>query len=292
MKNDQVIKNYRRDDRLRASFNELAQKTFQIEFEDWYQNGYWSDKYNPYSIVIDGKIAANVSVSRMDFILDGYTKHYLQLGTVMTAEPYRRQGLIRRIMEEIERDYSQGIDGIFLFANDSVLDFYPKFGFRRAKEYQYAKEVSVTEAKRIVQVPMREKKDWDILERAVRSSVPCGSFEMTGNSELIMFYVTKFMQDQVFYDRQQDAYVIAEQEADELVICNVFSPREVNLDELIGAFGRENKKVRFGFTPKAADAAGCTVSELKEQDTTLFVKGRGFSGFEERKLMIPVLAHT
>lgn len=292
MENYQVIKNYRNDDRLRAGFNKLAQRTFQINFEDWYQNGYWNDQYNPYSIIIDGKVAANVLVSKMEFILDGCTKHYLQLGTVMTAEPYRRRGLIRRIMEEIEKDYSHGMDGIYLFANDSVLDFYPRFGFRKMKEYQYSKEISVINEKRIVQVPMQEKKDWNILEKAIRNSVPCGSFEMTGNSELIMFGVTKFMRDQVFYDRRQDAYVIAEQKDDELVICNVFSPHEVSLDELISAFGREIKKVRLGFTPKAEDAAGYTVSELKEEDTTLFVKGGGFSDFEERRRMIPVLAHT
>ncbi len=29
------------------------------------------------------------------------------------------------------------------FANDSVLDFYPKFGFKEAKEYQYSKDVTI-----------------------------------------------------------------------------------------------------------------------------------------------------
>ncbi len=68
MKEYEVIKNYRRDDALRASFNALAGKTFGIDFEDWYQNGYWTDAYNPHSIVIDGKIAANVSVNHTDFV--------------------------------------------------------------------------------------------------------------------------------------------------------------------------------------------------------------------------------
>lgn len=62
----------------------------------------------------------------------------------MTAEPYRKQGLIREIMQEIDKDYGEKADGFYLFANDSVLDFYPKFGYRKAKEYQYSKAVSST----------------------------------------------------------------------------------------------------------------------------------------------------
>jgi len=59
----QVIKDYRNDTKLRTSFNELAGKTFGLNFEDWYQNGYWTDRYNPHSIVIDGKVAAAMVLS-------------------------------------------------------------------------------------------------------------------------------------------------------------------------------------------------------------------------------------
>ena len=72
----QVIKDYRNDTKLRTSFNELAGKTFGLNFEDWYQNGYWTDRYNPHSIVIDGKVAANVSVNRTDFLWNGEIKHF------------------------------------------------------------------------------------------------------------------------------------------------------------------------------------------------------------------------
>ena len=68
----EVIKNYRDNAQLRASFNELAKKTFWIDFEDWYQNGYWTDLYNPYSIIMDGRVVANVSVNRTDFEWNGF----------------------------------------------------------------------------------------------------------------------------------------------------------------------------------------------------------------------------
>ncbi|MCQ6267704.1 hypothetical protein M1K46_18905 [Fictibacillus sp. WQ 8-8] len=47
-----LISNYKDHDRLRCSFNNLAQKTFGISFEQWYQAGYWTDKYIIYLLTV------------------------------------------------------------------------------------------------------------------------------------------------------------------------------------------------------------------------------------------------
>ncbi|MBD5396150.1 MAG: GNAT family N-acetyltransferase [Lachnospiraceae bacterium] len=289
MKKYEVIKNYRNDDKLRASFNDLAKKTFDLKFEDWYQNGYWGDNYNPYSIVIDGKVASNVSVNKTDFIWNGEKKHLIQLGTVMTEEKYRNQGLARQIMVEIEKDYTEA-DGIYLLANDSVLDFYPKFGFKKAKEFQYEKQVMISREKSMIQIPMEDKTAWDKLEEAIKCSVCYSSFELTDNSSLIMFYVTKFKRKNVYYDEELKVYAIAEIENGDLLIHNIFSEKEISVDKVIEAFGKEITGVSLGFTPK--DKEGYSVSERKEEDTTLFLKGNVFDRFEQDRLMIPLLAHA
>ena len=95
----EIVKNYRANDALRRSFNSLAEKTFGLNFENWYQNGFWGDNYNPYSVVIDGQVVANVSVNRTDLVMDGARRQLLQLGTVMTDERYRNRGYIRAIMQ-------------------------------------------------------------------------------------------------------------------------------------------------------------------------------------------------
>lgn len=64
----EIVKNVRNSETLRKSFNELAKETFDLDFEDWYQNGFWRDKYIPYSMVINGKVVANVSVNRTDML--------------------------------------------------------------------------------------------------------------------------------------------------------------------------------------------------------------------------------
>lgn len=288
-----VIKNYRNDPVLRKSFNELAGKTFDIDFEDWYQNGYWGENYDPYSIVMDGKVVSNVSVNHMEFLWHGERKYFIQLGTVMTDESYRNRGFIRQIMEEIERDHGQRSDGFFLFANDSVLDFYPKFGFQKSEEFQYCKKLSAASAagpRTIEQIPMRDKAAWALLEDAIRKSIPHGSFEMVNNRELILFYVTKYMQENVYYHKELDAYVIAEIEDGSLLLHNIFSPGPVEIEQIVKSFGSGIRQVRLGFTP--VNCGGYTGEPLKEEDCTLFLKGKGFERFASDRPMFPTLAHA
>ncbi|MFQ9846805.1 MAG: hypothetical protein ACLRXC_07950 [[Clostridium] leptum] len=66
-------------------------------------------------------MAANVSVNRMDFQLDGRRRTYLQLGTVMTHPDYRAAWDCPLLMEWILQNWSDRCDGIYLFANDTVL---------------------------------------------------------------------------------------------------------------------------------------------------------------------------
>lgn len=289
--NTDIIKNYRSQNNLRHSFNALAERTFDgLSFEAWYQNGYWSDRYNPYSIVTDGNVIANVSVNTIDFIWNGERKHLIQLGTVMTEERFRNQGLIRQIMNEIDREYAAAADGFYLFANDSVLDFYPKFGFRKAMEYRYTKPFSTSQACRMVQVPMRDKEDWHKLENAMRHSVSYSRFHMVDNNNLIMFYVTGFMQENVYYSQEYDAYVIAETDQDTLTVHNIFSAKKHPVDDILAAFGSDIRQVILGFTP--IDAEGYHISAFREEDCTLFVKGRCFDNFEQDKLIFPTLSHA
>lgn len=287
-----IIKNYRNDPVLRKSFNELAGKTFDIDFEDWYQNGYWGENYDPYSIVMDEKVISNVSVNHMEFLWHGERKYFIQLGTVMTDESYRNRGFIRQIMDEIERNYKKKTDGFFLFANDSVLDFYPKFGFRKLVEFQYSQKIAASAAgqKTVKQIPMRGKTAWTLLEKAIQKSIPHGSFEMVNNRELILFYVTKYMQENVYYHKELNAYVIAEIEDGSLLLHNIFSPDPVDIGQIVKSFGDGIRQVRLGFTP--VDCEDYTEEPLKEEDCTLFVKGKGFESFELDKLMFPTLAHA
>ena len=94
-------------------------------------------KRQPYVLLDGGTVVASIAVNRMQTMWRGKGRSYIQLGTVMTDPQYRKQGLSRCLMEQVLRDYCRSCDAVYLFANDSALDFYPRFGFERAVEYQF-----------------------------------------------------------------------------------------------------------------------------------------------------------
>ena len=285
-----IIHGYRNDKALRDSFNALAEQTFEgLNFEGWYQNGFWGDNYDPHSIVIDGRVVSNVSVNRTDFVIGGRRYKILQLGTVMTAPEYRGRGYGRAIMEYIEKEYADA-DGVYLFGNDSVVEYYPRFGFRPGREMEYRKTVSQTGKNKAVQVKMDNSAAWARLTGAMEKSTFREGCPMVDNPGLIFFYVSQFMQEAVWYLPALDAWVVAELEEGTLTIHNVFADASVSVENVIRAFGSEVKNVVLGFAPEAAE--GWQINELREEDCNFFVKGVVFEEFEARKLRIPSLSHA
>lgn len=274
---------------LRNGFFILAKKVFDLDFEPWYQNGFWTEKYCPYTFFDGEKAIANVSVNQCDFMVNGVLKHYIQLGTVMTDPSYRKLGLSRKLMEEIEKDFEGKIDGFFLFANDSVLDFYPRFGFKKKKEYHFEKEVTLQGNSKLQQVPMHTKDDFQKMQGIILKSAVNGPFMFRNNSELDMFYLSQFMNENIFYLPEQNAYVIAEIEEDTAVIWDIFSEEKADLSKIIEGFGKEIKKVILLFTPD--DSEGFERVEHHEDDTTLFIRGEIEQDWKEEG-MFPPLCHA
>jgi GNAT superfamily N-acetyltransferase len=283
------VKDYKDNDALRKSLSSLAEKTFGIDIEGWYQTGYWADKYIPYSILADGKIVANISVNRMDFISEGDVKRYIQLGTVITDSDYQKQGLSRYLIEAIVEEYKDKTEGIYLFANDSVLDFYPKFGFIKGKEYQYVRSVDTKSKQSAVLQSMNSEKEWRLLEQAIKTNSYSGAFEMD-NLGLMMFYTTSILKDNVYYIEEKDIYVIANVKGNTLSIYSILSKEIVNEEWVIEAFGDSIHKVILEYTPK--NRLGYEKKELIEEDSTLFLLGEGFGAFEEEEKMFPSISHA
>ena len=284
-----IVKSYRDNEQLRSSFNRLAKATFGLDFEPWYQKGFWTDDYNPYSVVLDGEVVANVSVNRTDMLIGGERRKLYQLGTVMTDEAHRNRGYIREVMAEIEKDITDA-DGVYLFGNDTVLEFYPKFGFVQGTEYLYTKAVEQDGKCSMERVRMDGPAGWIRLRMAMDKSEFETACTMMDNPGLIFFYAAQFMQDCVYYDRRLDAWAIAEMEDGELLLHNVFAPAGVTLQAVIAAFGAQVRRVTLGFAPK--DPAGFECAPYHEEDCTFFVRGAAFDDFAEKKLRIPSLSHA
>lgn len=285
----EIMHGYRNDKALRHSFNALAEQTFGLNFENWYRLGYWGDNYDPHSAVLDGAVVANVSVNRCDLVIGGKRRKIYQLGTVMTAPEHRGKGYIRAIMEYLDPILAEA-DGVYLFANDSVVDFYPRFGFRRAAEITCHKTVRQTGICQFTSVPMDTPENRARLADAMEASAFREGCPMAGNPELIFFYVSQFMRSSVRYSETLKAWVIADLEEGCLTLYNVFGPAALTLDAVIAAFGSEVQRVALAFSP--ADKTGWETALHTEADSTFFVRGDAFREFEALGLRIPGLAHA
>jgi len=283
----QIKHDYKDNKDLRDSFNELAEKTFGLNFENWYQTGFWKENYNPYSVIEDGKVVANVSVNRCDMNYKGKTVHLIQLGTVMTDPDYRGKGYSRLLMEQVLKD-NEDADGIYLYGNDSVAEFYPKFGFVESKEYCYSKDVTIDAERTASTVPMACKKDWDKMADIISSTEQNADLYMVNNTGLYMFYLSQFMQENTFHISTLDTYAIAEIEDDTLILHAVIGTGDI--DKVISSFGKEIKHVLLNFTPK--DTTGFTKSVIEEDDTHFFVKGWFFEENKDTAFMFQAITHA
>ena len=278
---------YRDNKELRDSFNELAGKVFGLNFEGWYQNGYWKDAYDPYSVIIDGKVVSNVSVNRCDMNYKDRVVHLIQLGTVMTDPGFRGKGYSRLLMERVLKD-NEGADGIYLYGSDSVVEFYPRFGFKESREYCYSKDVAIDSERTAEAVPMSEKKEWDKMAEIINTVKQNADMYMVNNPGLYMFYLSQFMKESAFYIPALDTYAIAETEEGTLILHAIIGTGDI--DSVITSFGREIRHVQLAFTPK--DTADFAKSEVQEDDCHFFVQGKFFEDYKDAAFMFQAISHA
>ncbi|MHB8131821.1 MAG: GNAT family N-acetyltransferase [Mobilitalea sp.] len=282
------IKDYKDNSEYRQSFNRLAKKVYGFDFEEWYQQGYWSNKYRPHSLVHNGEVVANVSVNTIDFLVEGELRHTVQIGTVMTAEDYRGRGLSKELMNLIVNEYEDTCELMYLYANDSVLEFYPKFGFVQTEEYVYTRQFTERENKLTYRkINMKDAEDKATITRLISSTLPVSKISMIGNPGLDMFYLTAFMSEDIYYIEELDLATVVEFNDDNMFLMEVFCEKEFDMEEVINSLiNKPEMKVTLGFTPLIDTGFSCEL--LKEEGTTFFVKGKNITG----RGKFPILSHA
>jgi GNAT superfamily N-acetyltransferase len=288
----QLVTNFKTDTKIRQSFNQLAQSVFHFSFEDWYQRGLWGDSYIPYSLMWNGEIVSNVSITRMNLKLDGQQKTGLQIGTVMTNEDFRNRGLNKYLLQHILREWENKVDFIYLFANDSVLDFYPKFNFHSVDQYEVSKPFQSKGIKlKYRRLDVNVEKDYQLLAQSISESSPHAAIADLANVSLVMFYCLWFMQGEVYYFEELDAVILATIEEQTLIVKDVFARNMIPLDDMVDSLSGEIiDQVKLGFTP--VDTKGYTETKLATGTDTLFVYGDKADEFREKKWMFPVMSHA
>ncbi|MGE6666933.1 GNAT family N-acetyltransferase [Paenibacillus xylanexedens] len=210
------MKNYKNNEVLRKSFFELAVNTFEINFEDWYRQGYWGERYIPYSYVDGDQVIANVSVNILELIIHGEKKKAIQIGTVMTHPDYRGKGLSTRLMNKVLEEYENKYDYMYLFANESVLDFYPKFGFKPVEEHLFSMNYTAKkspEPANIRKLNVTNAEDLRLIQKLASERLPVSRHFATQHAQgILMFYCLNVFSDDIYYLENENIIVIYQKE--------------------------------------------------------------------------------
>lgn len=288
-----LIYDYKKNDIYRAGFNELAGTVFGLNFEEWYQKGGWNDRYICYSCVDGNKVVANASVNKMDIIWEGQSKKALQIGTVMTHPDYRGKGLSKNLMNIILEEYEKQYDFIYLFANRTVLNFYPRFGFKKLDETKFSGNLNFKKRTscNIKKLDISDSEDFNTIFRLTSKRVPLSQISGAKNDQhLLLFYCLYIYSDCIYYLEDEDSLAIFKENENELLLYDVISKNEISIPEVLNKISSgKTKKVVFHFTP---DFGGMDITDkpLDDPDSTLFIKGEGIN--ITKKFLFPITSHA
>ena len=290
----ELISNYMNDDTYRHMLNELTRKTFQFDFESWVTQGYFEGDYIPYSFMSERRIISNVSVNRMKFMQNGAMKYYIQIGTVMTDENYRKRGLAAKLMKHVIEEYERECDGIYLFGDLSALEFYQKMNFMVENQYRYYVKDEFCNCEKTGDMFKLIKNMDDTIKKKyldlVRNSAYHSSFEQINKYGLQMFYTSGL--DNVFFADDIECFIVLDI-GESNVLKSVLCKERIKLIDILQRIDIGNHKCRLGFTPHDEDMNIC-ISEMYNggNDYRLFYRGKELESIEQDKLYFPDLSHA
>lgn len=255
---------------MRAAFYALTQSVFGFSLEPWQRAGCWSDVYTCHSLMSGDLMVANASTTRQTLLVGGRQVPAVQVGTVATLPHYRNRGLSRVLMERILAKHAG--EAMFLFANDSVVDFYPRFGFRRkdpaemqpiwsdggqaAQPGESLQKIAPTDSR----IPVL------VAAHAVRSPV----FDVERDS-IALFHVLQVYPEHVHYAPGLDALIIAERNGVVLDVYDILAARAPAPERLLVQLCRDGvREIRYHFMP---DGFGLPFRMIpyRPRDTHFFV---------------------
>lgn len=289
------IEDYKDNKYYRESFFELARDTFGIDFEKWYEKGFWNDQYICYSYVDQetDMVIANVSVNKMELLIAGESKQAIQLGTIMTHTNYRNKGLAKKLINIVLKKY-KSLECTFLFANPSVLDFYPKFGFTRVKEYQFSMPITASNQERNKRRKLNPNQDEDLafLIDYYRNKHIFQRVDVVNGEYLLAFYALTAFTDDIYYLEELEAIIFYKEEGKTGHLFELISKEKIELAALLEAIriSAAVTKLVFHFTPdfNGVELDGFVIDDEKE--SVLFVNGSFFE--TDSPLKFPVLSHA
>jgi predicted N-acetyltransferase YhbS len=260
-------------------------------FSAWGARGGWVEGYDVLAMVVDDRIVGTVGRTSMRYAINGVERNGYQLGAVATHVAHRNRGLARRLMDKVLGELDAPDQPVVLFANSSVLDFYPRFGFRRLAQAGFTGHADVRPADTLapgLDLAKPTDRAW-LADHCAKASAIGRRFAARDYYSAMLFHLTR-QPRMVFRLDLFGAVVIVRQDGDRLLIEDLLAIRPFRLaDALPHVCALPVRTLEFGFHPEAwwpeAESRA-----LDDDDSPLFV--RGAAAELEAPIRFPDLAQT
>lgn len=289
--NDRIVVIDQRCVELHEAFMQFVPRVFpEANFRRWYELGGWDASYRAFAIFDGNDIVANVSAWRSTLVIDGVQCTGCQLGAVGVLPDLRGRGLQRRLLE-FALQQAQPDELIYLFANEEVSDFYPRFGFRYEPQYLFSAEMTVHPQTGLlrrlsVDSPTDRQLMLDLARRCNPATQRFGAVEY---GTVLLWHWTQQSGFDAYYHENDAALVFVEQDLGVLRVCDVLASRNIDLRAYLPHLTTESIDcVEFCFTPERYFPSARP--EFEYLESLLFV--RGGQRLPREPFKFPLLAQT
>lgn len=134
----EYLAKYSGDHEKREKLYPLFEKVFGIKADilaDFSNRGFWNEGYLPYTFFDGGRAVANVSAIPLPMLINGKTANCMGIQSVMTDPDYRKNGLMKKLFQNMLEDLEQTCEGFMLFTGSPEL--YTPFGFKVINQYYF-----------------------------------------------------------------------------------------------------------------------------------------------------------
>ena len=212
--NDPVIVIKKDDLLLQEKFHDFIDVIFPgLSFRQWADHGFWTVNYTPFCLMRDERIIANVSASLMTVFINDKAYRTVQFGAVGTRPEYRGQGHAARLMNHVLDHFRNAVYLFFLYANETVLDFYPKFGFQPRQEHLFIADGHLPAAESGVRkLDVKQAADYALLQNLIEQRLPLSRrFGADQYGFITSWYLFNIHHDHIYYLQDENIVFIMEQ---------------------------------------------------------------------------------
>jgi len=288
----EYVYDYRNNDLLRSSFNNLAQQSFGIDFEKWYRTGFWDERFICHSMAHEGRIVSNISITRMNLVINKQEIDAIQIGTIMTHPDYRMSGLAKTLMNKVMEEYKNKCSLMYLFPGESVMKLYPKFGFSLWNDYKYSMVLKNNDALKtdLKKIDINNKKDLSRLIDIATSRVLLSSkFDFRNATSFFMWHCFNAFEDKIYLLESENVIVIYEEKNNAINLYDIVSLQHVNFHNIICNITNKDKaKVIFHFTPDFIDINANELTLVKNE--CMYIKPANY--LAGKLFAHPIVAHA